>query len=90
MLEFTVDEGLHSLVAKIPIANEAGANRAKRVSTFDPKHGPCVGVSKVVEAVIIGHAVARDVVARIVYVNGFSRLANHNGDFAFKVQPFTV
>ncbi len=85
-----VDGGGDALVSEVPVRHKTGADGAQGVAALNPQHGARIGVTEIVEAVVVCHAVTGDVVARFVRRDVAAGPAHDDGDLAFVVQPLTA
>ena len=75
---------------EVPVGDQAGAEGAQRVGALHAQHRPAVGVAEVVQAVVVGHRVAGDVVAGLGVADVAARAADDDGHLALVVQPLAV
>ena len=90
LLHHTVHAGLDVLVVEVPAGDEAGADRREGVGTLHAQHRTGIGVAEVVQAVVVPHGVARDVVAGVVGRDVARGAADHDDDLALVVEPLAA
>ena len=87
LFHFAVDQRADLLASEVPIGDQPRPNRTQRVAAFHPQHGAGVGVSEIVQAIVVRHAVPSDVLARLSRRNVAARLADNDGNLALEVEP---
>ena len=87
LFDLAVDDRADLLVVEVPIGDQPRPNRTQRVAALHPQHRAGVGVSEIVQAVVVRDAVAGDVRAGLGGRNVAARLADDDGDLALVVEP---
>ena len=90
LFDLTIHDRLDLLVVEVPVRDQTRAERAQGVAALDSQHRTSVGVSEVVQAIIVGDRVASDVLTGLVGRNVATGLADDDADLTLVVQPFAA
>ena len=85
-----IDARLNLLFMKVPVGNDARANRCQSVTAFNSQHRTGIGIAEVMESVVVADAVASDVVTGLAGRNISAGASDHDDDLALVIKPLTT
>ncbi|CAB4749327.1 unannotated protein [freshwater metagenome] len=75
---------------KVPVGNDARADRCQSVAAFNSQHRTGIGIAEVMEPIVVADAIASDVVTGLAGRNISTGSSDHDDDLALVVKPLTT